>query len=69
MISDLSAKLPYCHICRHVKFDGRWRCLAFPGGVPDEILSGEFDHRNPWPNADDPQDNGIRFEPIQAGNE
>lgn len=32
-------------------------CLAFEL-IPPEILSGQFDHRYPWP-----KDNGIRFEP------
>jgi len=34
-------------------------CKAFPSGIPDEVLQGENDHREPYPG-----DNGIRFEPI-----
>jgi len=33
-------------------------CVAFPDGIPDDILSGEFDHTQPHEG-----DNGIRYEP------
>lgn len=32
-------------------------CKAFPGGVPEEIMVGGFDHRNPYPG-----DGGVRFD-------
>ena len=38
--------------------DLRLACAAFPGGIPDEILSEGFDHRQEFSG-----DNGIRFEP------
>jgi hypothetical protein len=41
-------------------------CAAFKDGIPDNIVYGGFDHRKPYPNADHPTDNGIRFEPIEA---
>jgi len=44
-----------CMNCKYAK-DGR-ECEAFDW-IPDEILTGEHDHRNPYPG-----DKGIRFEP------
>ena len=49
-----------CPKCRHV-FSGRIRCKAFPEGIPEDILSGEIDHRKKFPN----QENNIVFEPIR----
>ena len=36
-------------------------CEAFPDGIPDNILIGEFDHTKKHPD----QDNNILFEPIK----
>lgn len=33
-------------------------CEAFPGGIPDDIIRGGFDHRQEYPN-----DGGVRFTP------
>ena len=55
-----------CLSCRH--FWGIDKCYAFPDGIPADIALGDFDHTEPYPDADNPQDNGIRFEPIQDTN-
>lgn len=51
---------PQCHDCRHYRPDlaDRIACAAFPGWIPDDILLGKVDHREPYPG-----DNGIRYEP------
>lgn len=62
-------KISNCRYCKNImsiNSDNRRlfvKCKAFDA-IPDEILSGYFDHRNPYPNAENPTDNGIRFEPI-----
>jgi len=57
---------PICTSCRHYwdAYDsptGGFFCDAFPyePGIPDEIIYGDFNHRNAHP-----ADNGIRYEPI-----
>lgn len=45
-----------CDNCKH--YLSELRCLAFPDGIPDDILSGEFDHTQPHEG-----DNGIQYEP------
>lgn len=40
----------------------RYRCAAFPGGVPGPILRSDRDHREPYPG-----DRGIRLEPGRPG--
>ena len=52
-----------CASCQHYK--GNLKCEAFKDGIPSTILTGKFDHTEPYPDADNPQDNGIRFEPIE----
>ncbi len=44
-----------CNNCQHVGTDGQ-TCLAFPKGIPEEILLGEFDHHDSYPG-----DKGIQF--------
>jgi hypothetical protein len=61
---------PICLFCRFLIETQRGKggkCDAFPDGIPDEIYLGDFDHRNPYPNAENPTDNGIRFEPVEEG--
>jgi hypothetical protein len=52
---------PLCVACTHsgpLKGNPpRFTCIAFPKGIPGEIIHGVFDHRKPYPD-----DNGIQFE-------
>ena len=58
---------PMCMECEHYNYRGEaFTCEAFPGGIPEEIITGEFEHNKPWPNEENPQDNGIRFEPVEG---
>ncbi len=46
-----------CDRCIY-RLQGRADCVAFPWGIPAEILDGRFDHQQPYPG-----DGGFRFEP------
>ena len=49
-------------ICNRCKwFFGDKNCMAFPNGIPDEIMHGENQHSKPLPE----QDNDIVFEPLE----
>lgn len=48
---------PLCESCKEL-LPLTGNCTAFPGGIPEEILNGEFDHHNPHP-----KDNGIHYNP------
>lgn len=48
-----------CVLCRH--YQCALACEAFPDGIPEEIITGEFDHTQPHAG-----DHGIRFEPVEA---
>lgn len=50
-------KQTLCSACQRFRpgFDGA-TCSAFPDGIPDAILVGGYDHRNPFPG-----DGGARF--------
>lgn len=44
-----------CLTCRH--YLGSGACVAFWDGIPEEIFTGEHDHRQPFPG-----DGGYRWE-------
>lgn len=48
-----------CIECKHYRLD--LKCAAFPVRIPEEILTGKFNHDNPYPG-----DKGIRFEPFNG---
>jgi hypothetical protein len=45
--TPLYPRCPLCLLCTH--FMGEWICAAFPAGIPEPILTGEHDHRTPYP--------------------
>ena len=47
-----------CDLCAHQ--GNNETCKAFPDGIPEEILSGDHDHHEPYPG-----DNGIQFKPTE----
>jgi len=47
-----------CNICEN--YTGALTCLAFPKGIPEDILQGDFDHSEKHPK----QDNDIVFEEV-----
>lgn len=54
-----SVVLSQCCYCKHLT-PSNWTagCKAFPGGIPDEVLTNSLDHRRPVEG-----DDGVRFEP------
>lgn len=57
-------KVILCAKCKHFdKASPRLKrtCVAFPDGIPKEILMGDFDHQEPHP-----LDNGITFEDVST---
>jgi len=49
-----------CYLCEHY-FDSN-KCIAFPNGIPWDIVIGENEHTEVHPT----QENGILFEPIKT---
>jgi len=54
-------KIPQCMRCKHllpkINHPSDITCLAFPEGIPPEVLWNKFSHKQPYPG-----DNGIQFE-------
>lgn len=48
---------PMCGLCLH--FWGLDSCTAFPEGIPEEILHGPNNHKEPYPG-----DHGLRFTQV-----
>lgn len=59
----MTLPLVQCAYCRHFRRDDRTGdyCAAFPDdlGIPQSIIDGEHDHREPYPG-----DHGVRFAPL-----
>lgn len=52
-----------CKNCQHYQREnelGKLHCLAFPKGIPEEIITGEFDHHKKYEG-----DQGFRWEEAE----
>ena len=52
-------RLMICRLCDRFLFASDFRCIAFPSGIPQEIINGENSHRSPVEG-----DHGLQFKPI-----
>lgn len=57
----ISAQCFNCTRFLGVNDEGAPYCAAFPDGIPRQILTGEADHRDPFPG-----DGGIRFDEFYS---
>jgi len=55
----MTTVIPICFNCKH--YEGKFKCVAFPENIPDDILTNEFDHIKKHPK----QQGDILFEPIR----
>ncbi|WP_019176515.1 hypothetical protein [Methanomassiliicoccus luminyensis] len=53
---------PLCLYCKRVHLGKGEVCDAYPGGIPEEILSGKVDHTRPYMG-----DNGLTFLDVLDG--
>lgn len=66
MIAEPRCRMRKCtHFKGVIQPDGtelteRLICFAFPDGIPEDILNGEFDHKKPHEG-----DHGIQFEQVE----
>lgn len=52
-----------CFYCKNLVFNpAEFFCSAFPDGIPEKILTGEFDHSKKYPG----QGNDIVFDPVNG---
>ncbi len=70
----MTSVLPLCFRC--LMLDRRWpirrpdgslppyKCIAFPAGIPQEILTNQHDHREPYAG-----DNDVQFTPLDEEEE
>jgi len=59
-IGFISVNKGICNRCQHRGHDPM-TCKAFPTGIPEEILRGDFDHHKPFEG-----DKDIQFEPTPS---
>jgi len=59
----MQAAAPICLKCKHFHRENKneFVCDAFPVEIPEVIVLGLDDHKEPYPG-----DNGIQFEPLDA---
>ena len=60
MVMEASQSTPSQCVRCIFKMAGKSVCVAFPRGIPPDILSGRFDHTRPHEG-----DGGIRFVPLR----
>ena len=68
-IFEVSRFSNICSFCIHLDSKEFRKCEAFNKLIPLDIWNGKNDHTEPYPNAKDPEDNGILFEAIEEEKE